>query len=76
MPIQAHGTLWVPLAGTICNVYEDQRDARNHDYMLQAILARIDEDSGTLSRRGEDLLKSDEASTGLDHPRNRRGKDY
>src|SRR5579859_210835 len=43
--------------------------------MSQAILARIDEDSINLSRRGEGHQISDEARAGLGHPRNRRGED-
>src|SRR5579859_282120 len=43
--------------------------------MLQAILARIDEDSVNLSRRGKGQQISDEARAGLGHPRNRRGED-
>jgi len=43
--------------------------------MLQAILARIDEDSINLSRQGKGHQISDEARVGLGHPQNRRGED-
>src|SRR5579859_2166741 len=66
---------FIPNSIKLCQLYVTKLLFKHLNCMLQAILARIDEDSINLSRRGEGHQISDEAGAGLGHPRNRRGED-